>query len=187
MQSASFTIGHVKPVRLRSPRGGLVVGDRYFRPGVFLPESARPALEVVAAKAAVVAKVEPVVIGVAGFSYRVRPVDIDASVGTIAFHLSDVARNRSYFVHRDNSGEVMCDCPDFIHRRQGTGEPCKHGLRLAELGLIASTTPRTLPTFADRPRPIASSIPTLSYRRRFEPTPDEQREAATLFAGRMFR
>ncbi len=135
---------HVAP-RLRAPAGGLLVGDRFYLPGVFLPESAWPALEVVAEKAAEVAKVEPVVIGIGGFAYRVQPIAIAPSVGTVAYSLHDTARNRLHYVHRDNFGEVICDCGDFTYRRQGTGEPCKHGRRLAELGLIASPAPRVLP------------------------------------------
>lgn len=141
--------------RLRAPSGGLTVGDRYYRGGVFLPPSARPALEAAAAKAATVAEVEPVIIGICGFSYRLEPLTIAPSIGSVAFSLHDTARNRIHHVHRSIEGEVHCTCGDFTFRRAGTGEPCKHGRRLVELGLIPSTRPRVLPPFALRSTPAA--------------------------------
>ncbi len=142
MQASTFVISP----RPRAPVGGLFVEDRQYPGGVLLPDSARTALEAVAKVASHVALVEPVVIGIAGFAYRLDPIAIAPSVGSVAYSLHDTARNRLHHVHRDNSGEVVCDCPDFAFRRQGSGQTCKHGRRLLELGLIPTTTPRVLPT-----------------------------------------
>ncbi len=168
--------------RLRAPRGGLLFGDRQYRGGVFLPAAARPILEAVAARAAVAAQAEPVTVGILGFAYRVRSIPIAASVGTVAFEIIPTDRPLAcHHLHRDNAGEVVCTCGDFIHRRQGTGSMCKHGRALAELGLVKSTTPRILPPSADRnplPRPWAAPTPT--YGNRFEPSAVEIAEAAAL-------
>ena len=184
MQTASaLTVGVVQPVRLRTPAGGLVALGRSYRGGTYLPESARPVLEAVAARVAQVALAAVVEIGIGGFAYQVRPVAIDPSVGSDAFHLGDPGLGRSYFVHRDHSEEVLCDCPDFTFRRAGTGKPCKHGRRLVELGLIPSTTSRVLPPVASRSMESRPGMaPTPARRRRFEPTPAEQAEAALMFA-----
>ena len=178
--TATTTAPTVRPTRLRAPAGGLLVGDRQYRGGVYLPASARPALEAVAAKAATVARVEPVMIGIMGFSYRVESISIDPEIGDTAFNLHDTDRNRLYSVHRDQAGEVVCDCGDYVFRKAGTGSTCKHGRRLVELGLIPAPTPTTLPPFAAR---IADSAPTPARPRRFEPIPDEIAEAANLFRG----
>lgn len=168
--------------RLRSPAGGLTVEGRYFRPGCFLPESARPTLEAVAAKAAAVAVADPVEVGILGQSYRVRSIPIAASVGTVAFLVIPKHKAESYHLHRSNEGEVVCSCGDFIHRWANSGTMCKHGRALAELGLIASTTPRILPPFSDRkPLPEPWTAPTPTCGNRYEPSPEECQEAAQLF------
>jgi hypothetical protein len=43
-----------------------------------------------------------------------------------------------YHVRRDVAGRVVCDCPDFVHRKSqlpGSG-PCKHGAALLQESLI---------------------------------------------------
>ena len=170
--------------RLRAPRGGILVGVRRYRGGVFLPPAARPALEALARVAAAAASAGPVVVGIAGFSYRVEPRPIAPAVGSVAFSLHDLDRNRLHQVHRDCSGQVVCTCGDFAFRREGTGRPCKHGRRLVELGLIPTTTPTILPPFARRTGSVTATPRSgLPRPRRFEPTPEEQAEAARLFAG----
>ena len=140
--------------RLRSPRGGLVVGERYYCPGVYLPADARPFLEAVAAKAARASTEAEIVIGILGFDYGLAALAIDPSIGTSAYLLMPLDKpTDAYHVHRSTAGEVQCTCGDFVFRKAGTGEACKHGRRLAELGLIPSTTPRVLPPFALRSAP----------------------------------
>ena len=170
--------------RLRAPRGGILVGDRRYRGGVFLPPAARPALEALARVAAAAASAGPVVVGIAGFSYRIEPRPIAPAVGSVAFSLHDLDRNRLHHVHRDPAGVVACDCGDYVFRRAGTSALCKHGRRLIELGLISATTPTILPPFARRTESVTSTPRSGPPRpRRFEPTPEEQAEAARLFAG----
>ena len=194
---------NARPARLRSPRGGIVVAGRQYRGGVFLPEAARPAVEALARVASAHAAAAPVVIGVAGFAYRLEPLAIAPAVGSVAFSLADLDRNRLHHVHRDVAGQVVCDCGDFTFRRCGTGQPCKHGRRLVELGLIPATTPTVLPPFAargvgttdtpsvatttDLPAAVAGFDRWARDRmrpRRFEPGPDEMAEAAALMGWR---
>ena len=148
-----------RPLRLRSPRGGLQVGDRFFPAGAILPDSARPVLDAAAAKAAKVATAEPFVIGILGHSYRVRSILCSASVGTVAFQVIPMDKpTESYHVFHANDGQTCCSCADWEYRRKGTGADCKHGRRLAELGLLPSTTPRILPPFAARGRADAAAL-----------------------------
>lgn len=173
--------------RLRSPRGGLFVGERYYCPGAYLPADARPSLEAVAAKAARASTTAEVVIGIHGYSYGVAALAIDPSIGTSAYLLMPHDRpTEAYHVHKAASGEVQCTCGDFVFRKAGTGEACKHGRRLAELGLITSTPPRVLPPFALRPTPAALPppwfAPTPGLSGAYRPTPAEEAEAAGLLA-----
>lgn len=159
----SSTPAAPKPARLRAPRGGITLDGRHYPGGRFLPASAAPALEDLAARAARRSVAEPVVIGIQGFSYRVEALPIDPSIGTHAFSVRDLDRARIYTVHRSAEGEVVCDCGDFTWRKAGTGVPCKHGRELLALGLIP-TRPTVLPPFAQRDQqqlttPLGSSSP----------------------------
>ena len=174
--------------RLRSPRGGLTVGDRYYRPGVFLPESARPALEALASKAAKAARVEPMTIGIGGHSCAVASAPCDPSIGSVGYLLTPAHKPlETYAVFHNTDGQTCCSCADWVFRKAALGQDCKHGARLAELGLIPSTRPRTLPPFTQR-SPVALPAPwtdpTPTYRNRFEATTAEVAEAATLLAWR---
>ena len=141
--------GVVAPVRLRAPRGGITLDGVFIPGGRFLPATAAPTLEDLAARAARRSTAEPVVIGIQGFSYRVEALPIDPSIGAHAFSVQDIDRARIYTVHRSAEGEVVCDCGDFTWRKAGTGQPCKHGRELVAVGLIP-TTPKILPPFAQR-------------------------------------
>ena len=176
--------------RLRAPRGGLTVAGRYYRGGTYLPASARPFLEAVAAKAAAVSLAQSVVVGITGFSYEITSLPIDASIGSDAFLVSPLHKPReAYHVHRSTDGEVQCSCPDFVWRKAGTGVMCRHGYRLAELGLIHSTTPKVLPPFALRSTvaevalPTPWIAPTPSVFGGFHPTAAEEAEAVALRIG----
>ena len=145
-----------KPVRLRAPRGGITLDGVFVPGGRFLPPTAAPALEDLARRASAAAARGPVVIGICGYSYRVEPLAIAPAVGSHAFALVDSERGREYHLHKSIDGEVVCDCGDFAWRKAGTGQPCKHGRRLVELGLIP-TRPAVLPPFAQR---AATEAPT---------------------------
>ena len=145
-----------KPVRLRAPRGGITLDGVFIPGGRFLPATAAPTLEDLAGRAARRSTTEPVVIGICGFGYRVEALPIDPSIGTHAFSVQDIDRNRIYTVHRSAEGEVVCDCGDFTWRKAGTGQPCKHGRELVALGLI-TTRPTVLPPFAQRAAVEASA------------------------------
>jgi hypothetical protein len=41
-----------------------------------------------------------------------------------------------YDVVREPSGRLTCTCPDWIVRRQGTGQFCKHETALISVGLL---------------------------------------------------
>ena len=136
------TLSIARPARLRAPRGGLVFGGVYYRGGSYLPAAARPDLEALADRVAAVSVAEPIEMTIRGSSYLVRSILIDPSVGTDAFEMVPAARlSEAYHVCHDESGEVTCTCGDFTFRKAGTGEPCKHGRALVELGLIAPTQP----------------------------------------------
>ena len=170
--------------RLRAPRGGIVLDGRHRRGGTWLPASARPVLEALARVATSAAQREPVLIGICGFSYRLEPISIASAIGTDAWSLQDIDRNRLHHVHRSTTGEVQCTCGDYVFRRANTGSTCKHGTRLVELGLIPSAVPEVLPPFARRGASTPATVPPAPVRRRrYEPTPEECSEAAQLFAG----
>lgn len=129
----------------------------------------------------------PVKLAIFGFTYTVRPID-PGECGTVAFELYKADTGHHYHVIRDHFGIVACDCPDYLFRREGTGQPCKHGAALVAKGLVPAPSPEpttlgprvfltpavsvvenATPRRLDRPRP-------------FEPTPEEQAEAAQMFA-----
>lgn len=91
-------------------------------------------------------------VGILGRSYALRPIAIDPEIGTHAYELFDADRNQTHHVHRDLTGGIICTCGDFEFRRSRFGgfAPCKHGLRLCELGLVVAPSPGVLPPFAAR-------------------------------------
>ena len=126
-----------------------------------------------------VAEPAPAKLAIHGFTYEAREIPAE-ECGTIAYEFIKVEMNNHYHVIRNHFGEVTCDCPDYVLRRDGTGRMCKHGVGLVEAGLIpAPTAGRGRATLT----PTVSNIEaTPARRRRFEPSPDEQAEAAQLFA-----
>lgn len=155
----------------RAPKGGMVssVNGRFYRGGWFMPmlPATPPAPSI------------PTRVAIAGFVHLLAPRAIDASIGTVAFALANTDTGHTYHVHRDTHGEVCCDCPDFTLRRAGSGKSCKHGKALVDLGLVPATTPRVLPTFANREAPAPA------HRwARFIPGPDDFEAAATLMGWR---
>ncbi len=119
------------------------------------------------------------VVGILGYSYRIEPLPIAPCIGTVAFSLVDLDRKRLHHVHRTIAGEVLCDCGDFTYRRSGTGEPCKHGRKLIELGLITSSTPTVLPPFSRRSNQPRTTT-TLILRHTYLTTPAEEAESRSI-------
>ncbi len=168
---ANFAIG-IDRYR-RAPKGGCVAGGKFYAGGQFIGNLA---VEVEEAQP----EPAPVVVGIHGFTYVVEGIAIPAEIGTHAFEMHKRGTSTSYFLVRDNYGEVRCDCPSFEFRKAGTGEPCKHGKKLIEMGLIPSPTPRCLPPFKHRAEVTTPAKP--ARPRRFVPTPEDCREAAMMFA-----
>lgn len=157
----------------RAPKGGITIRGRFFRGGCFCWNAP--------ADAPAPAPALPTRTVIGGFAYAIAPQRIAPSVGSVAVALEKLATRNTYFVHRDNHGEVCCDCPDFTMRRAGTGTPCKHGQALVDLGAIPATTPRVLPPLASRPAPAVAAR---ARGRRFEPSADDMAHAAALLGWR---
>ncbi len=163
-----FSIGRERH-GLRAPKGGCTVGGKVYKGGQFcLPyDVANPHGE---------PDLAPTRTAIHGFVYTVKPIPA-GECGSVAFAMHRIDTNHTYHIVRDGFGEVTCSCPDFELRRAGTGQPCKHGRKLIELGLIEAATP--LPR---RTPPVAPTAIPAPRRRRFEPTPEEMAEAAQIFA-----
>jgi hypothetical protein len=154
---------------LRAPKGGCTVGGKVYKGGQFcLPfDPANPHNVVVEA--------QPIKVAITGFVYEVAPIPA-GECGSVAFSMHKTATNNTYHILLDNHGELTCDCPDFEFRRAGTGQPCKHGRSLIELGMVNPSIPAR--------QPAASPSPSAARRRRFVPSPEEMAEAAQMFADR---
>jgi hypothetical protein len=144
MTTIDFSIGIVKPITtrygIRAPKGGCTVTGRTFKGGQFCYpfDASNPHSQPIAAPAPVVvpaASPTPFKVAINGFTYTVREID-PGECGTVAFRMHRIDTNNTYDVIRNHFGEVTCDCPDYEMRRAGTGQICKHGSRLVELGMI---------------------------------------------------
>lgn len=80
-----------------------------------------------------------------GIRYTLRRIVSDPRVTAIAWRLTH-ADGRCYDLHKDEFGEILCDCRDFLVRRQGKDpKGCKHcaaakaaglfGIELMEIGV----------------------------------------------------
>ena len=149
MTTINFSVGIVKatPARygIRAPKGGCTVNGRTFKGGQFcLPfDPANPHGK----PAAPVIVPAPAKVAITGFTYTVREIPA-GECGTVAYRMHRIDTNHTYDVIRNHFGEVTCDCPDYECRRAGTGQMCKHGAKLVELGMIpAPARPEPEPAF----------------------------------------
>jgi hypothetical protein len=143
-----------------------------------------PASEIDLTAFAVPREPEPARFAIHGFTYTAREVPA-GECGSVAFAVHRPDTNHTYHVIRDNFDVVKCDCPDFLMRHDGTGRMCKHGSKLVELGLIPAPTP-VASTLGHREF-ITPYVSILCHgpaprARKFEPTPEDNAEAAELFA-----
>jgi hypothetical protein len=163
-----FTVGIARPARIgreRAPKGGIEVAGRFYKGGQLLPATASPtptanprdswpawtdqrwtiaaspASDIdLTAFAPPVSPPAPTKLAIYGFTYTAREIPA-GECGSVAFELKKVETNNHYHVIRDHYGLVKCDCPDFLMRHDGTGQMCKHGSRLVELGMVPPPTP----------------------------------------------
>src|SRR4051794_10435377 len=103
--SPNFTAGIIVTDRYcRAPRGGTVIGGKLYKGGQFTPNCLPDDMAALLADA----PPAPARVGIAGFTYAIRPLAIHPEIGSVAFAMHKVETDQGYAVHRDIHDEVSC-------------------------------------------------------------------------------